>query len=146
MVIGGGLTRGKGVLDAITAVIKKTKLPENSVITPHSHEFFVLSGKKPSSDAKERKKLAQELALRFGSVVLLKGHIDIISDRKRAAANKTGNPCMTKGGFGDTLAGITGALLARISKCLSENAVFPDTHGLSHGFIRNISYRFLGEL
>jgi NAD(P)H-hydrate epimerase len=44
---------------------------------------------------------------------LLKGKTDIISDGKEVALNKTGSPFMTKGGTGDTLAGIAGALLAR---------------------------------
>ena len=39
--------------------------------------------------------------------------IDIISDGKQVALNKTGNPYMTKAGTGDTLAGICGALLAQ---------------------------------
>jgi len=43
----------------------------------------------------------------------LKGAVDIISDGKRTALNKTGSSFMTKGGCGDTLAGICGALLAR---------------------------------
>ncbi|MBI4167803.1 MAG: NAD(P)H-hydrate dehydratase [Candidatus Aenigmarchaeota archaeon] len=132
MVIGGGLTRNKVVLDAVSAIISKTKIPavidadaihaiakskiklsKNSVVTPHSHEFFVLSGKKVTIEVKERAAAARELASRINSVVLLKGHIDIISDGKRVALNKTGSPYMTKGGFGDTLAGITAALLAR---------------------------------
>ena len=38
--------------------------------------------------------------------VLLKGHIDIISDGKRVRFNRTGHPAMTVGGTGDVLAGI----------------------------------------
>lgn len=132
IVIGGGLTRNNAVLDAVRAIIKKTKIPtvidadaihavakgkiklrKSFVVTPHSHEFFVLSGKKPSSDMEERKRMTKELASSLGSVILLKGHVDVISDGKKFALNKTGSPYMTKGGFGDTLAGIVGALLAR---------------------------------
>ncbi|MEM5807495.1 MAG: NAD(P)H-hydrate dehydratase, partial [Candidatus Aenigmatarchaeota archaeon] len=41
------------------------------------------------------------------------GHIDVIASPEYTAINKTGSTFMTKGGFGDTLAGICGALLAR---------------------------------
>ncbi len=53
------------------------------------------------------------LAAKLKTTVLLKGHVDIISDGKQITINKTGNPYMTLGGTGDTLAGICGALLAR---------------------------------
>jgi len=46
-------------------------------------------------------------------IIALKGHVDVISDGKKVAVNKTGNPFMTVGGTGDTLTGICGALLAR---------------------------------
>ena len=51
------------------------------------------------------------------STILLKGFVDVISDGKRTAINKTGNPYMTKGGTGDTLAGICGSLLAQGIDC-----------------------------
>jgi NAD(P)H-hydrate repair Nnr-like enzyme with NAD(P)H-hydrate dehydratase domain len=48
----------------------------------------------------------------MGCTILLKGHVDVISDGHATALNKTGDPCLTKGGTGDTLAGMCGALLA----------------------------------
>lgn len=131
MVIGGGLGRHPATMkfvrsvlkrttipavfdaDAIHAVSPKSRLGKNFIVTPHSHEFYVLSGKKITTNIEERKKASAQLASRLNCVVLLKGHIDVISDGKRIETNSTGNPNMTKGGFGDTLAGICGALLAR---------------------------------
>ncbi len=46
-------------------------------------------------------------------MVLLKGHVDVISDGEGVKFNLTGNPGMTVGGTGDTLYGIVGALLAQ---------------------------------
>jgi len=43
----------------------------------------------------------------------LKGAVDIISDGDFVSLNRTHTNLMTKGGMGDTLAGICGALLAR---------------------------------
>ena len=47
------------------------------------------------------------------TVILLKGHVDVISDGSKVALNKTGNVYMAKGGMGDTLTGICAALVAR---------------------------------
>lgn len=102
--------------DAIHAVGKKPEAisGKNFLITPHSYEFFVLTGKKvyqlPES---EKIKIVQEEAQRLGATILLKGATDIISDGEEVALNKTGTPYMTKGGTGDSLAGICGALMAR---------------------------------
>lgn len=129
MVIGGGITKEKKVLAAISMILKESEIPtvvdadglyavkkklgQKFLLTPHSHEFFVLSGEKPSRFVNERLNKTKKLAEKIGCTVLLKGHIDTISDGKQTATSATGNPYMTKGGMGDTLAGICGALLAR---------------------------------
>jgi len=100
--------------DAIHAVIKnKQILRNNFVITPHSNEFFVLTGIKPESDVKKRILVVKEAASKLGCIIALKGYVDVVSDGKKVAINKTGNPYLTVGGTGDTLTGICGALLAR---------------------------------
>ena len=52
-------------------------------------------------------------AKKINAVVLLKGHIDTISNGVKTETNKTGDAFTTKGGTGDTLAGICGSLLAQ---------------------------------
>ena len=133
VVIGGGLCRTEKILnaiidylewltipcvidaDAIYAVAKKPSIVDNKpfVITPHSHEFYVLSDVRLSSALSKRVSSARMLASKLKTTILLKGHVDVITDGKRVALNTTGNPFMTKGGTGDTLAGVCGALLAR---------------------------------
>ena len=129
-VIGNGLTRNEKVLMAVKEFIKRVKVPcvidadaiyavkgmklnQNFIITPHSYEFFVLSGYEVSNNLKERIEKVKEVAKRYNCTIVLKGHVDVISDGKRVAINKTGSEYMTKGGFGDILAGICGAFLAR---------------------------------
>jgi len=132
-VIGGGLGRDRQTLetvveflkevnlpcvidaDAIHAVAEQPKILENKsfVITPHSNEFFVLSGLHPTTHINERVRYTEEIARSLKTTILLKGHIDVISNGRMTAINRTGSPMMTKGGMGDTLAGICGALLAR---------------------------------
>jgi NAD(P)H-hydrate epimerase len=133
VVIGGGMTRRPEIMEFVIEFLKKIKLPividadaiyalskntsalrgKQVIITPHSREFLVLSGKKVGNDLGERIKLVGAAAKEIGATILLKGHIDVISDGEKTVTNGTGSPFMTKGGCGDTLAGICGAYLAR---------------------------------
>ena len=131
--IGGGLTRDEKVLEAIFEYLKRIDKPvvidddaiyaftkyknelrgKSFVLTPHSYEFFVLSGIKVSNDLNERINAVKNFAKEYSVTVLLKGHIDVISDGDRVAINTSGSTTMTKAGFGNTLAGILSAYLAR---------------------------------
>lgn len=132
LVIGGGLDRKEETYKTIRMILKKLNKPcvldaealravakkpsllrQNFVLTPHENEFQVLGGGKPSHETSKRAQQVKKLALKLKAVILLKGHIDVISDGRQITINKTGNPNLTKGGTGDTLAGICGALLAR---------------------------------
>lgn len=102
--------------DAIHAVVKqKIKLRSQDIITPHAGEFAALFGEKPSQETKMRISQTKTLAKKLGCIVLLKGHIDIISDGERSITVKKPKECvyMTKGGTGDILAGIVGSLVAQ---------------------------------
>lgn len=99
--------------DGIRAVSGMQAL-SNVVLTPHAGEFKVLTGIDVETlSTKKRVKTVKEQAARLESIILLKGHVDIISDGKEVALNKTGNPYMTKGGTGDVLAGVVGSFLAQ---------------------------------
>jgi hydroxyethylthiazole kinase-like uncharacterized protein yjeF len=102
--------------DAIHALAKDVKVIAGKpfLITPHSYEFFVLTGREVQKLPEEEKiQLVQEQASRLQTTILLKGPTDIISDGMETAVSKTGSPFMTVGGTGDTLAGIAGAIMAR---------------------------------
>ncbi|MEM5879655.1 MAG: NAD(P)H-hydrate dehydratase [Candidatus Aenigmatarchaeota archaeon] len=133
VVIGGGMSRREEVMDFILEFLRRVELPvvidadaihalakekevikgKEVIITPHSYEFFVLSGISLGLDLKERLELVPNVARELQATILLKGHVDVISDGLNTAINRTGSPYMTKGGLGDTLAGICGAYLAR---------------------------------
>jgi len=133
VVIGPGLWREEETMRTITNLVRQIRLPmvidadairaigrlrepirlKKAVFTPHANEFKELTGKTVTDRLDERTRTVEEAARRLGSVILLKGHIDIISDGTRTALNRTGTPFMTKGGLGDTLTGICGAYLAR---------------------------------
>jgi hydroxyethylthiazole kinase-like uncharacterized protein yjeF len=138
VVIGGGLWRIRPVLDTVAEYMKRTELPtvvdadaihaiakskkislNNCVVTPHSVEFFTLSRIEPTNKLNERIEVVKKVSKELETVVLLKGNIDIISDGEKVAINRTGNPYMTVGGTGDTLAGICGSLLAQGIDCFT---------------------------
>lgn len=89
------------------------KFMNPTVFTPHSREYKLLTGKDATGTHLEKGKHVQGEAKRLGSVILLKGNVDIISDGKYTRYNNTGNPGMTVGGTGDVLTGIVGAYLAQ---------------------------------
>jgi len=98
-------------LKAFGAIRRKVGFP--LVITPHSGEFETVAGRKPSTELRARVEDVKSLAKETGSVVLLKGHVDIVSDGERVKLNFTGNPGMTVGGTGDVLSGIVGGFMAQ---------------------------------
>lgn len=134
LVIGGGLGRTRNTQKAIIKYLSRIFLPtvidadaiyalagkpavfrkKNFLFTPHSYEFFILTGKEVMGKReKEKIKLVKSEAARLEITILLKGKTDIISNGREVVLNKTGSSYQTKGGCGDTLAGIAGALMAR---------------------------------
>ncbi|MBI4272679.1 NAD(P)H-hydrate dehydratase [Candidatus Uhrbacteria bacterium] len=101
--------------EAIRALGKNQKILSNksAILTPHADEFYALTGERVLPTVGDRKEKVQRWAKKLGTVILLKGSVDVVSDGTRTHLNRTGTAYMTKGGFGDTLAGICGAILAR---------------------------------
>ena len=139
LVIGNGLGRRIETKQAILELIRKVNLPlvldadalralpldfgvlkgKEAILLPHANEFFELSGIKVEPKVEDRRKKVESWVRSFKEkvdgkiVVVLKGYVDVISNGEKTYLNRTGCNLMTKGGFGDTLAGICGALLAR---------------------------------
>jgi ADP-dependent NAD(P)H-hydrate dehydratase len=113
------------------------------VLTPHPGEFKRLTGELP--DAARRIPAAAGLAQRDktgNTVVVLKGHETVITDGKRVALNKTGNPGMATGGSGDVLTGIITALVCQ--KLPPFEAARLGVH--VHGLAGDIAAAELGEV
>jgi hydroxyethylthiazole kinase-like uncharacterized protein yjeF len=98
-------------LKAFSEFKKPLKVP--LVLTPHAGEYATLTGRKPQEDLRKRVSEVQKTAAKLKATVLLKGHVDVVSNGKRFKLNFTGNPGMTVGGTGDVLSGIVGAFLAQ---------------------------------
>lgn len=102
------------------------------VLTPHPGEMARLCGDSIPEVQADRLGAAREKARETGAVVLLKGASTVIcSPRGRTAANPTGNPGMAKGGSGDALSGIIGALLAQGVPAFEAAVTGAYLHGLA---------------
>ena len=83
-----------------------------SILTPHPGEFQQLTGH--SFEGLAGLRIAQELALRHSIVLVVKGaYTAVCWPNGEVHFNASGNPAMAKGGSGDVLSGIIGALLAQ---------------------------------
>jgi len=83
------------------------------LLTPNAGEFQVLSGRPWPRTGKERATSVKSLAAKYHATVIVKGGLDFVSDGSRVVIDRAGSPYMTKGGDGDLLAGVAGALMAR---------------------------------
>jgi NAD(P)H-hydrate epimerase len=100
--------------DALKAFAEfKHRLETPTVLTPHAGEYEILTKTKLPQSTHGRIELVKQAAQDLDAVILLKSHVDIITDGYRVKLNFTGNPGMTVGGTGDVLSGIVGAFLAR---------------------------------
>jgi NAD(P)H-hydrate epimerase len=111
--------------DALRAISQKPEavFGKQVILTPHAGELAILLGASgvramegqaaALEDFDARLVAAKQAAVKYRCVVLLKGFVDIVTDGQTTITNNTGTPFMTKGGFGDTLSGIAGALLSR---------------------------------
>src|SRR5207244_10225632 len=100
--------------DAVRAVASDPKclVGKRAVITPHSREFQTLTGKVLPDAPEERAEILREAAKAFGATILLKGHVDIVTDGTRVKFNYTGNPGMTVGGRGAVLGGVVTGVIS----------------------------------
>lgn len=102
--------------DALWAISEDMTILDNAqaevVITPHAGEFARLLGR-PVSD---RLADALSFAREHNCAVVLKGHRTICAfPDGQAYVVDAGNPGMAKGGSGDVLAGVIGALLGQMT-------------------------------
>lgn len=110
-------------------VLKERTAP--TVLTPHPGEMARLTGKPVSELLTDRVSAAKTFADEYGVTVLLKGPDTVIAscDSEEIFVNATGNEGLAKGGSGDTLSGILGALLAQGTAPFEEAAAAAYYHG-----------------
>ncbi len=133
LAMGPGLGEARESFEAVRQIVREVALPtvldadalkavagdpvclkgKTIVLTPHAREFLALTGKALPPSAEARAGLVREAAKAHDVTILLKGHVDVVSDGAGTKFNYTGNPGMTVGGTGDVLCGVVGGLLSK---------------------------------
>lgn len=133
LVLGGGIERTPQAHEEIRRIVRACGLPmaldaealhavaghedllreKTALLTPHGGEFRVLTGEAWPEDVEARRRAAAKAAQRYHAAIIVKGRCDVVSDGARTHVDPEGSPFLTKGGYGDLLAGAAGALLAR---------------------------------
>lgn len=83
------------------------------ILTPHPGEMARLLNCDAQTINDNRIMVAEKYAEKHGVTVVLKGAGTIVSNKFNTAANHTGNAGMSRGGSGDILSGIIGAIVAQ---------------------------------
>jgi len=111
------------------------KVNGRMVVTPHPGEMGRLVGKSAKEIQSQRWEIARGFAQEYGVVTVLKGAGTVIADPTgKLWINSTGNAGMAKGGMGDALTGIIGALLAQGFSPFDSARVGVFVHGLAGDF------------
>jgi NAD(P)H-hydrate epimerase len=105
----------KWVIDAGSLQVMDPQwIPTGSIITPNKKEFAMLYGQKD----------AKEISKEKGITIVVKGPVTHVYTEGEDIEITNGNPGLTKGGTGDTLAGLAVALFAkndaRLSACAAS--------------------------
>jgi len=132
-------TRKKCVLDASgIRCAKLSELHKNCVLTPHVREFEATFG------IRANEYNVRMCAKKYKCNILLKGRVDAVADYSGKVLKVSGgNAGLTKGGTGDTLAGLLCALLCKneafVSMCAASFANKKAGEELSKKFGLNYS-------
>lgn len=121
---------GLNLLSMDTNILLKASVP--LVVTPHPGEMARLLKRDVGFIQQNRIECSKELSIRYNIVTVLKGANTVIASPDGSVyINTTGGPGMAKGGAGDILAGVIGALMAQgIRQIESANAAV-HIHGLA---------------
>mgnify|MGYP002035180295 CR=1 FL=1 len=120
-------------LDASSLVKEIIPLIEgqNVVVTPHEGEFKRLFGDSPGNKKTERICSCEKFAKKHSITILLKGQDDIITNGKISFVNPTSTSCMTVGGTGDVLSGLTAGFLSRNKNTLESASAATFVNGIA---------------
>lgn len=124
-------------INAVSANINILKDKSGPLImTPHPGEFARLTGTSVSWVQSHRLAAAGDFALKYDTVLLLKGADTVIAAPDgRVMVNTTGNSALAKAGCGDVLTGIIGALAAQGVEAFEAAVLGAYLHGAAADFL-----------
>lgn len=117
-------------------VIDPSVLPRTAIITPHHREFKALFNLDPIAEN------AAEMARKYNITILLKGEADYVTDSSQTVEISGGNAGMTKGGTGDVLAGLVGALYCKNGAFLSASTASYLNKKAGESLFNKVGYYF----
>ena len=108
------------------------RVPTPMILTPHPGEMARLITLSAHDVQRDRERMAKEFAIRYGMVVVLKGHRTVVANVDgELYLNETGNPGMASGGCGDVLTGIIAGLLGQRLSLFDAARLGVHLHGLA---------------
>jgi NAD(P)H-hydrate epimerase len=127
--------------DALNAIAHSVaalkKLQKPLLFTPHPGEMARLIAKTTKDVQADRWNVARNFSSEYGVVMVLKGAGTVVADKSGPLwINSTGNPGKAKGGMGDALTGIIGALLAQGLAPVDASRAGVFVHGLAGDLAR----------
>lgn len=102
-------------------------LRENVILTPHEGEMARLTGR----EVTDREAAVREFCASTRATLVLKGKGTIVGRGDELYINTTGSNAMAKGGYGDLLSGMIGALLCQGLDTVSAAKAAVYLHGLA---------------
>lgn len=87
-------------------------IPQNAILTPNKKEYKMLFGDRNPHDA----------ASQYNCIIVIKGPTTFVYTRDEVVEVHGGNPGLTKGGTGDSMAGLTVGLLAKNEPLLAATS------------------------
>jgi len=125
----------------------KSRIPPQSILTPHVKEFERLVGKN-FANSQERLLAARNFSERYDVYIVLKGaYTAITTPKKQVYFNSTGNPGMATAGSGDVLTGIITSLTAQKYSPKEAAIIGTFLHGYAGDLsaIKNSQYSMLAS-
>ena len=122
---------GIRLLSRACCAVPARLLPKKLVLTPHPGEMARLTNLSVEEVQKDRVAVAEDAALRFGAVVVLKGRETIVTDGQKTLVNTTGSSALAKAGTGDVLTGIIAGFCAQGLSPFDAATLGVYVHGLA---------------
>jgi NAD(P)H-hydrate epimerase len=104
---------------------------QNVVVTPHSGEFKRIFGDSVENNLESRISSCEKFAKKHSIAILLKGQEDVITNGDISYTNSTTSPCMTVGGTGDVLSGLTAGFLSRNKNIIESVSAATFVNGMT---------------
>lgn len=109
-----------------------TKLPKNSIITPHPKELSRLLNTTVEEIQKDRIAAAKIATEKYNCVTVLKGNKTVVCSKNyQISVNTSGNSALAKAGSGDVLTGIIAGLISQGMQIEDAAKLGVFIHGLS---------------